>query len=536
MTTCSPSVAWKKDFRRVARSSETGLLRKWIVMKTWLPCLLFISVFLLVWVHPVSYHAAAADQPVSVEEDDPLADFEDDFEDDDTDTDTDAELGDDFGDTVAGEMQDPAGGAAAPASPEEAAPPGMLDNLSIDGYVEVGATWNVAHDAPAPGETDWRGLSKLKTELQLEAEYKFSDSWKAFVSANGFYDFAYTINGRDNYTSEVLRKYEQELELRKAYVQGSLTRSLDIKAGRQIVVWGRSDNIRITDVLNPLDVREPGLTDIEEIRLPVAMTKLDYYYGDWNLSGIAVHEHRYNKTPVYGSDFYPYYPNPLPTEHVPSADIENTELAVALNGVFSGWDISFYYADFYDDNPYLATPPPYPELYHARLSMVGTAFNITSGNWLFKGEGAYFNGIKYSGYVRGFRFVNNPGTYSRLDYLGGIEYTGFDDTTIAVEVADRLVTDYDYLAELSGARERLFQSTARILSNFYNDTLHLTLLAAVYGPKAEDGAFYRLTAVYDVTDNLELTGGGVLYQSGDLKEFSDVDDNDRIFCNIRYHF
>jgi len=140
--------------------------------------------------------------------------------------------------------------------------------FSLDGYVKIGSTYNFDHDKPERNETDWRGLSSLRTEMLLELNWKFSSSWQAFVSGKGFYDFAYEINGRDDYTNDVLEDYEKEVELREAWVQGKLTDFLDIKVGRQIVVWGRSDNVRITDVLNPLDMREPGMTDIEDLRLP----------------------------------------------------------------------------------------------------------------------------------------------------------------------------------------------------------------------------------------------------------------------------
>ena len=82
----------------------------------------------------------------------------------------------------------------------------------------------------------------------------------------------------------MLDAYEQESELREVYLQGALASALDIKVGRQIVVWGKSDNIRITDVLNPIDNREPGLVDIEDVRLPLTMSRLDFYFGDWGLS------------------------------------------------------------------------------------------------------------------------------------------------------------------------------------------------------------------------------------------------------------
>ena len=45
---------------------------------------------------------------------------------------------------------------------------------------------------------------------------------------------------------------QSEVELYDAYVEGSITDSLDMKLGRQVVIWGRSDTLRVTDILNPL--------------------------------------------------------------------------------------------------------------------------------------------------------------------------------------------------------------------------------------------------------------------------------------------
>jgi hypothetical protein len=368
----------------------------------------------------------------------------------------------------------------------------------------------------------------------LELDLKLSDSWKAFISGSDSHDFIYRIHGRDQYTSEILDDYESEVDLREAYVRGKILKNLDIKAGRQIVVWGKSDNIRLTDVLNPLEMREPGLTDLEDIRLPVAMTKLDFYYGKWGVSGIAIHEHRYNNNPVFGSDFYPY-PMPPPDEQKPSAHPDNTEYALAVNGIFSGWDISFYYADFYNDEAHLELLPN-PALHHARVYMLGSAVNIARGNWLYKVEGAYFDGIRVSDMLIGMMPVFNTREYSRIDFLAGVEYSGFRDTTVSVEAANRFFTDFDRNLELSGERENQFQGAVRISRDFLNETLNLTFLALWYGLDGDDGALFRITGEYDLTDDIEIICGIVDYNAGDLLAFSRIGNNDRIYVNIKYSF
>ena len=402
------------------------------------------------------------------------------------------------------------------------------------GHLKLGSSYNYAHKEPNPGETDWRGLSSLKTELQLELDARLSDSWQLFLSGDGFHDFVYSIRGRENYSSEVLDNYETQAQLRKAYLRGRLTKKLDLKVGRQIVVWGKSDNIRVTDILNPLDLREPGLTDLEDLRLPVTMTRLDFYHGKWGISGIAVHEHRYNKMPEYGSDFYPSPFPPFPEEE-PSHRIENTEFAFSANGIFTGWDISFYYANFYDDEPHLELFP-YPATHHSRISMYGSAFNIAHGNWLLKTEAAFFDGIRFSDSPLRMPPYINLKTYSRLDLLAGVEYSGFTDTYVSIEAVNRYYTDFNREAELSGEEENSFQTALRISRDFLNETLNLTFLALVYAPTGDDGALFRLTAEYDLTDNIEVTGGIVDYKSGDLFEFSKIGNNDRLYMNIKYSF
>ncbi len=406
--------------------------------------------------------------------------------------------------------------------------------LSIDGWLQFGTTYNIAHDAPAEGKTDWRGFSKARVDLQLDLEARFSDSWSAKVGGKAFYDGIYSVQGREEYTSYVLDEYEDEVELREAYVQGKLTDKLDLKMGRQIVVWGKSDNIRITDVLNPLDMREPGLTDIEDLRLPLAMTKLDYYFGNWELSAIAVHEIRFNKIPVYGYDFYSA-DEPAPSEDEPDNSLDNTEWALSLSGIFTGWDLDLYYARVFNDAShleYVLLDDENTEIQqkYERLHMFGFAYNKALGNWLLKSEGAILNRVHYT---------NRPGVgYTRLDVLVGAEYAGFSETTISLEFANRHINNHrPYLEEHpDSVYQDMYQLAFRYNRDFLNDTLSLNLLVMLYGPSQADGAFERLALDYDLTDTITLRGGAVLYQSGDLLSMQEAGDNDRVFAELRYSF
>ena len=397
------------------------------------------------------------------------------------------------------------------------------------GSLSQDISYNFAHEEPPPGQTDHRGLSGLRSRLDLQFDLTLSPDWSARIAGYGFYDWAYGIQGRDGYTEQFLDEYESDAGLGEANIQGKLGADADLKVGRQIVVWGKSDNIRVTDVLNPLDMRSPGRTDIKDLRLPVTMTKLDFYAGDWNLSAMAIHEIRYNRIPVFGSDYYTA-PAPPPPGENPEEGFGEQEYAVALNGIFSGWDLSLYGARLYDDRPHLEDSPTGPRQRHSRLSMSGLAANAAAGNWLFKGEAALFDGLE---------FYAAPGEdFARFDLLLGVEYSGFTDTVISLEAANRHLLDFDY--RLSGgpedARRNDFETALRFSQQYLNDRLELMFLASTHGLRGENGGFQRFEAIYDWTDSVEVSAGIINFMSGDKQQFSGIGDNDRLFAKIEYHF
>ena len=69
-----------------------------------------------------------------------------------------------------------------------------------------------------------------------------------------------------------------------------------------------------------------------------------------------------------------------------------------------------------------------------------------------------------------------------------------------------------------------------------NDTLTFSLLVSTFGIKADDGAFERLDAEYDITDAVSVRGGVVFYQSGEKGIFKGISANDRLFFEVKYSF
>jgi hypothetical protein len=408
----------------------------------------------------------------------------------------------------------------------------------VSGEVFLGSSYNLRSHRPPPGSAQYSGLSRLRLELDLQLDLELPRSWQARIAGRGFYDFAYRIHGRDNYTDDVLDLYQWEAEFTEVYLQGSLLRDLDLKVGRQVVNWGTGETLRVVDVLNPLDNREPGLVDIEDLRLPVVMTKLDYYLGDWNLSLIAVHERRFNDDPEFGSDFFPPLMGLGLPDREPAQTFENTEWAVALRGILEGWDLGFFAARYYEDMPRVEFPgfvlvdgdPVALPTRHSRLTLLGSTVDVALGNWLLRGEAAYLDGLEY--------FHRPDRKTSRLDLLVGIDYGGFTDTQIAVDVANRRVHGWQssFLDAPDFTRRNSVEIAFRLQRDFLRERLHVTLLAVGFGKDLEDGSVIRLGADYELRDALSIGGGVLLYQDGDLPPLSAFGRNDRVYLHAKYSF
>ncbi len=442
---------------------------------------------------------------------------------------------------------------AAPAAEPDEPRPSAGRFWELSGAATLSASSNFQQRAPRPGEPDYRGLSKLRGELALQLDLELPRGWDARIAGRGFRDYRYAINGRSDWAHSALDSYQSELEFQELWLRGSLRDDLDLKFGRQVVVWGRADTIRVLDVLNPLDNREPGLVDVEDLRLPVTMTRLDYYWRRWNLTAMAIHEVRFSEDPAFNHEYLPLpgsvsrdpnMPPPIPSADKPSSGGSNTEWAAALNGTFSGWDVSLHWARYFDDAALLQSAggasliSRYP-----RVTLLGIGANLARGNWLWKAEAAHISGLKYGEITPS---GPNSARRDRVDVMLGFEYGGFAESAVAFEIAQRHIRDFDsdFLgADLSflgtsavGLQQDTVQAILRYTHDLRHDTVHLTGLVGAIGWKADDGALARFSVAYDVRDAVTISGGVMLYRGGDLLAFDGIRNNDRVFVNAKYSF
>ena len=387
---------------------------------------------------------------------------------------------------------------------------------------------------------EYGGFNQAQSAVYLQSDYKISDDWKLRVSGDAFYDVIYDVYTDKNYNRDVLDAYQTQLRLDDAYVVGRITKSLDAKIGRQIVVWGKSDSIRVTDVINPLDNRLPGMTDIEDLRLSVGMAKFDYYLGDWNFCAMLIAESRIFLEAAPRGEYFPVdklfpgAPNPFMELAQPESSWDEAQYALAANGVFSGWDLSFYAADVLDSKWHMDPATKKREV--SKIQMLGGALNVATGSLLLKSEIAGINGVRYNSTTDG---------KQRLDVLFGVDYMGVKDSVLSLEVVNRRIFDYE--SQMSGAsakpdyaQEDEVQTAMRATRSFQNDSINATLLLSAFGHNWQYGGFFRASLEYDVADAIVANFGVIDYIDAAKKEdkpfINAISDNDKIFLDITYSF
>lgn len=392
--------------------------------------------------------------------------------------------------------------------------------LSLSGDYTFSTAYNY------DGEAFIKGLSRLRSTLNLTLDMEFSKYWRSKVEMKALGDPIYKLRDIRGFTETL----EDEKEFKEAYIQGSMG-NFDLKIGRQIIVWGKSDNIRITDVINPLDNREIGMVDIENLRLPVNSSKLSYFRGDYAFKIAVIHEARVQKEAGVGSEFFPSAIFPpafvIPPVIDPESDRNSAQYTASVDGTFSGWDISFYAAKVLDQRWHLDNSKSVR--IYTPIKMSGFALNIASGSWVFKTESALLEALHYN---------TTSKEKSRLDSLVGLEYSGVKDVTTSFEVANRHIFDYEpqMLFAPDYVRKNEMQTAFRSSYTFDHDNARLSYLVTVAGYELQDGGFQRFWLDYDYSDIIKLTAGFIDYFGGEKPYLKAISVNDRLFFDFKYSF
>jgi len=324
--------------------------------------------------------------------------------------------------------------------------------------------------------------------------------------------------------------------------------TMDLRVGKQQIIWGKADGVFITDVVSPKDMTNFILPDFDEVRLGVTSIKADYYIGDFTLEGVWIPVFTPNILPESGSLWavsmdLPDGVKPSITTTLPAATLENSESFAKLSYMGASFDFEIMGGYMYDDSPAghvtpvnLTSTPKTVDVSreYQQIVMGGGSFSTEVAGFVIRGEGAYYNGKVFnlsSDALLADLSAGGDGTIEKdyIHYMGGIDYV-ISGVNLSTQFVQEVILDYD-----DTIANDEFNTTLTFLVSklFMNDTLELKFFG-YYGVTNSD-ALLRFSAGYDITDGMEIVVGSDIFL-GDEGYYGQYDDNDMVYAKVKYSF
>lgn len=387
--------------------------------------------------------------------------------------------------------------------------PLMADGeLYFKPFVGIETSYNVS-------EEHYTEASSL---LGVELEYFYSN-WRLMVKGDYRYDHVYDIE--DDFSQAAEEKYQNYSRVQHAYIS-TFIRDFDVSLGYQKIAWGEADDLRITDVVNPLDLKDFVLFDVNDLRIAQNMLRIEGPISDsWEIEAFWIFEFEANDIPPAGSEFAF---SGVPDVYVDSPS--KGEQGIRANTFVGDADLSLYLFNGYQDDPLYIFSDTEVTGEYFKERMLGTSMSFPLSNWVIRADAAYFSD-------RTFNNASYTGTLERdlVKAFLGADYL-YQNWVFGMQVQDQMVLDYDsdmalpeqdtYLTssiEGSNASAKLTTRVA-ITSSLSSGKGYLMQLKFTYKPNKDwEWRFF--------VDGL----------SGDDENFlGQFDDHDRLWGSVVYTF
>ena len=333
-----------------------------------------------------------------------------------------------------------------------------------------------------------------------------------------------------------------ELGLREAYLDLRFD-NMDIRLGKQQIIYGKADGVFITDVVSPKDLREFLLPDFDEIRMGITSAKLNYYFGNSTIEAVWAPIFTPTQMPDDGSIWSPEMPFPIPPTFDYSTSeidpkLENSEFFLRFSSMSSKADFEIVGGYYWSDDPAMHITKEFnpatmqltglivrPE-YH-RIKMGGASIGIPLGPLVVRSEGGYYSGKYFQ--------TENPAIPNAtiekdyLHYMVGVDYT-LAGVRLSTQFIQENILDYE-----EGIRNDELENTMTFLAkkDFMRERLWLELFAYV-GLNNSD-ALIRPKISYSFADGFDIQLGANIFV-GTEGRFGQYNDNDMIYTKVRYNF
>lgn len=329
------------------------------------------------------------------------------------------------------------------------------------------------------------------------------------------------------------------LELSEAYVDFEASSGY-WRLGKQQVVWGQADGLKVLDVINPQDYREFNLDDFEDSRISLWMLNAEFTISDdASLQLLLIPDATYSRFADIGTPYYitssKYRPAtsassfPLVVHEVERPHHE-VEVGARYRLFYAGWDLTLNYLHHRQDIPVI-----YRRLSASHLDVVpvyekNTLFGATAsnafGNWVVRVEAGYSTDTyQLRNSVQNEGIANTP----ELSSVIGLDYRGISDWFISYQWFQSTLTDYE--DDIIRERRRM-QHTFLLRRSLLNETLEIELFT-LYSDEDQDGQS-RSKISYLVNDEVRIWAGVDMFYGDADGQFGQFNDTDRLVLGVEF--
>lgn len=258
-------------------------------------------------------------------------------------------------------------------------------------------------------------VSELSREVQtaetvgdLEIGASFTSGWSLKAALRARFDTEDQLEpGRPQQRerSRVNRRWllgdSADAELRELYVEGRIG-PVFLRAGKQQIVWGQADGVRVLDVVNPFSFREFVWPDPQDRRIPLWSVRTEVPVGAATLQLVWLPDPTYDEIPLRDAAFavttpllVPQPAGPIAIEPVrrPSGLRDSSDGGARLSMFVGGWDVTlnYLYHTYDDPVPFLALKGGAPVLApgYERSRLFGATLSNAFGSTTVRGEVGY---------------------------------------------------------------------------------------------------------------------------------------------------
>jgi hypothetical protein len=379
-------------------------------------------------------------------------------------------------------------------------------------------------------DISYKGFIDHASSLQLKKQGRFQTSkTRARLGFEASKDDSFLFISLDAIYNPIVES-QTEVNLHEAYAD-YVSEKWDIRVGRQIIIWGKADGLRITDLISPTDSSEFMAFEFDDMRMPVNAIKFRLLYDNANLELVGIPVFTAGKLPGTDSPWY-IGSNISADEYIttkPLTNYQSVEGAAKLSLFQPGVDLVFSAMYLWDDFPFSTLKnengTTILQSKYYRIAVFGIEAAVPIDSFVLRSEAALYTQKK-------FQSSDLLSLYEKpmVNWLLGLDWYPGNNWTLSMQLSGTDIFDYD--VNISN-KKHTYLSTLNIQKKVFRETL--TLSNMLYAGLNGTDIMERVSMDYALTDEFHLSTGIDLF-FGNSDTFGRYKDNSQIWFKTKYSF